>query len=165
IRHGGAGLGSVRSLPTFAVGHATATAARGAGFVIAVTGDGDAATILTVARERGFRRLLHLAGRDRSIAATDIVATTRAVYASEPLDIAPDVLAGLAGSVAVLHSARAARRLGELLDAAAIDRASVRLAAIAPAVRDAAGDGWGGTAIACRPDDDALVVAARTLVD
>src|SRR5688572_19197975 len=40
VRHAGAGLGRLRDLPVYAVGEATAAAARDAGFAIAASGDG-----------------------------------------------------------------------------------------------------------------------------
>ncbi|PTS81075.1 uroporphyrinogen-III synthase, partial [Sphingomonas sp. HMWF008] len=63
------------------------------------------------------------------------------------------------------HSARAARRLAELLDAAGIDRSRVALAAFSPAIAVAAGVGWSAITSAATPDDAALFAAARSIAD
>jgi uroporphyrinogen-III synthase len=51
-------------LPCFAVGEATAEAAREAGFSEVHAGPSDGAALLTLLAERGMRRALHLCGRD-----------------------------------------------------------------------------------------------------
>ncbi|MBN8809100.1 MAG: uroporphyrinogen-III synthase [Sphingomonas sp.] len=165
VRFGGAGLAELRDLPVHAVGATTAAAAREAGFTIAVTGDADAAALVDRMAAIGVRRALLLAGRERKLDAGGIVAQAEAVYASEPLPVAPATVARLDGAVALLHSARAASRLAELIDAAAIDRAALRLAAISRAVADAAGPGWADIATADVPTDDALVACAAALAD
>jgi uroporphyrinogen-III synthase len=160
-RQGGAELAQLRGLPAFAVGENTAQAARGAGFDVKVSGYGNAVAIISQARALGHTRLLHLAGQERSVDIPDAIA----VYASEPVPVATADLAGLAGSVAMLHSARAARRLAELIDRADIARDSLALVAISAAVAQAAGGGWRALATAAAPRDDAMIAAARTLVD
>ena len=67
------------------------------------------------------------------------------------------------GAVALLHSARAARRFGELLDRDGIDRHALRLAALSPAILAAAGTGWAMAVAADRPDDAALCRLAAAL--
>jgi len=146
IRHGGAGLERLRALPVIAVGEATAAAARAAGFAIRCTGRGDVADALAAA---GPCRPLHLAGRERRDAGVDAVA----VYASEPLPIAPDAVRECEDRVALLHSVRAATRLAALVS----DRARVAVAALSPAVLAAAGQGWRWTTAAPVPTDAALV--------
>ena len=66
----------------------------------------------------------------------------------------------LQDSIALLHSARAATRLAALVDARAIPRSSIGIAALSPAVADAAGPGWATIAIAANPTDIALIEAA-----
>jgi uroporphyrinogen-III synthase len=154
LRHGGPGLDRYRSLPVLAVGEATAAAARARGFTVAETGAADAAALLATTRAR---RILHLGGRER--AGADARVTSVAVYASEVLPDPP--LAELGGTVALLHSARAARRLAELL--APDVRATVALAALSPAVAEAAGGGWRSVDPATRPTDAALVTLAGRL--
>jgi len=161
LRHGGAELARLQGLPAFAVGENSARAAREAGFDVKASGDGDAAAIIARARSSGHVRLLHLGGQERSIDLPGAIA----VYASEPRPIAAAALARLAGSVALLHSARAAQRLAELVEAAGMTRGALALVAISPAVAQAAGAGWRALATAAAPRDDAMIAAARTLVD
>ncbi|WP_267381825.1 uroporphyrinogen-III synthase [Sphingomonas sp. GC_Shp_6] len=153
VRHGGPGLDRLRALPVLAVGAATEAAARAAGFRVVATGAGG---IDALPDARG--RLLHLGARERMTQA-DLPAI--AVYAAEPLPVAPATLAALAGQVALLHSARAARAFAAL----PLDRAGVRVAALSAAVAAAAGAGWERVAHAARPDDATLVALARTLTD
>lgn len=157
LRFGGAGLTALQGLPVLAVGQATADAARAAGFEVMLTGDGDAARLLDLAATAGVSRALHLGGRERTRPDIARIAASIAVYASEPLPL-PDPDA-VYGTVALLHSGRAARRLGELV----ADRSRARIAAISRAAGDAAGPGWAATAIAATPDDAALIAAAATL--
>ncbi len=151
VRHGGDALVTLWPLPVFAVGEATAAAARARGFTVAATGDGGAEAI--VARAAG-RRLLHLTGSEhRAVAGVEAIA----VYASEPLAIDP---APIEGQVALVHSPRAAAAL-----AAIAERPRVRVAAISAAAAAAAGAGWAGVAVAAAPTDHALIAAARRLAD
>lgn len=161
VRHAGAGLESLRALPVFAVGEATATAARAAGLTVAGVGAGDADALAALAETRGVRAALHLAGRDRARAHLTGVARTIAVYASEPAVPAPARLAALTEAVALIHSPRAGERLAML----APDGAAMRIAAISAAALAAAGPGWAATRIADRPSDAALIAAALTLAD
>ncbi len=151
IRHGGTALAGLRGLPVYAVGEATAAAARDAGFHVAATGVGNVEEIVALAVGK---RLLHLAGRDhRAWPGTPVVI----VYASDPLPIDAE---RLTGTVALAHSPRAARRLAEL-----VDPGQISLAAISQQTAAAAGPGWQAIAVAEVPTDDALIAAARRLAD
>ena len=161
VRHAGTGIAAL-GLPVMAVGPATATAAQAAGLTLAATGEADVATLLATHAAR-YPRLLHLAGRDR--VDDPRLAATVTVYAVDPLPIDPAALAVLAGSVALVHSPRAAIRLGRVMAAQGIDRGATRLAALSAAVAAAAGDGWDAVAVADRPIDAAIVIAARRLAD
>lgn len=156
LRHGGVGLDALRQLPVVAVGEATARAARAAGFAVAIVGDRDAATVAATARAAGFDRLLHLGGRDRVSAGGGTIV----VYASEPVEVPCAAIGALPGSVALLHSARAARRFAELVGAG---RSSIRIAALSRAVAAAAGSAWESVAAAAQPTDAALVALALKL--
>ncbi len=158
LRHGGGGLTLLRSLPVHAVGEATAAAARAAGFAVMTVGTSDAATL--VAGLPAGTRLLHLAGRERGML-PGVTALT--VYAADPLPIDTAQCARLAGSVALLHSARAAARLATIVPPEL--RATMRLAAISAAVAATAGQGWQQVATATRPRDDAMIALAHTLAD
>lgn len=159
IRFGGPDLADLRHLPVIAVGSKTAEIARGAGFDVLAAGDGDAASLLSLASAHGISRALHLTGRHRSIETGGPVSRAIAVYASETVPVSAAQLLALQGSVALLHSVRAARRLGELADLHAVPRSSVGIAALSPAVAAAAGPGWATIAIATAPSDAALIAA------
>jgi uroporphyrinogen-III synthase len=161
-RQAGPGLDALAHLPVFAVGRATAAAARARGLTVAETGDGDGAELVATLTARGFERALLLAGRERRVHAGGVVAEAITVYSSDPLSINARTIAALTGSVALLHSARAARRLAELVGLA---RPSIRLATISEAVAAAAGPGWAEVAAASTPDDAALIALARRLAD
>jgi uroporphyrinogen-III synthase len=159
VRFGGPGLDVLRQLPVMTVGARTADISRVAGFDVMVSGKSDAASLL--ARDHGFTRILHLGGRERSIETGGVIARAIAVYASEPLPLPAEDLDALSGSIALLHSARAAVRLGELADAHGLARSSIAVAAFSPAVAAAAGTGWAWIATAAAPSDAALIEAAR----
>lgn len=160
VRFGGSGLDTLRHLPVLAVGTKTAEAARLAGFDVMASGTSDAAALLALAEARGVSRGLHLAGRDRTVEAGGTVAQVIPVYASEVQSIGRAALGRLAGSIALLHSARAARRLGALLAERDLPRSAIGTAAISAAVAAAAGTGWTMTTVATEPSDPALIAAA-----
>lgn len=158
VRHGGTALAAFKRLPVVAVGGATAAAANEAGFAVAVTGGEDARAVVAEARDRGFARLLHLAGRERTPTEDGVEAIT--VYASEAVPVAADVARSFEDALVLVHSARAATRLVELLDGAGADRSRIALVAISRAVGDAAGTGWADVAIAPEPSDSAVIAIA-----
>jgi len=164
-RHAGPGLAGLRCLPVHAVGDATAAAARNAGLEVVAVGDRDGAALVAAAAASGVRRGLLLGGRDRALASDPIIAEAIAVYASDPMAIPAEALDRLTGSVVMVHSPRAARRVADLIDRAGIDRRTVRLAAISAAAAQAAGDDWDRIAAAATPDDAALTALARALAD
>lgn len=159
LRHGGSGLEQLLGLPVYAVGQATADAARGAGFAIAGTGDAGVEALLSSIP--GNARLLHLCGEHRTATAA---APAVPVYRSLELP-PPEDLRGLEGQVVAVHSPRAGWRLTELVDQAGIDRTSIRVAAISEAAAKAAGDGWAMCNAAETPDDPALLALAARLCD
>jgi uroporphyrinogen-III synthase len=164
-RHAGPGLATLRGLPVHAVGDATAAAARDAGLEVVAVGDRDGAALVAAAAASGVRRGLLLGGRDRAVASDPIIAAAIAVYASDPVAVPIEALDQLAGSVVLVHSPRAARRVADLIDRAGVDRRTVRLAAISAAAADAAGGDWESVAVAASPDAAALIALARTLAD
>jgi uroporphyrinogen-III synthase len=156
VRFGGAGLTALRSLKVYAVGEATAEAAREAGFDIAATGDAGVDRLLGEIEAR--LRLLHLCGADRhQTCAAEQEIEALVVYRATPVDN-PD-LAAATGDIALIHSPRAGRRFAELVD----DRASISIAAISAAAAQAAGGGWKAVAVAAQPGDDALLALAASL--
>lgn len=156
-RVGGAGLARYRYLPLYAVGSATAKAARDAGFDEIVAGGNDAAAMTQIVAGDGRKHVLHLAGRDRIAAPAPFGVETIAVYASEVVDgpaLPP-------GTIALLHSPRAARRFAELV----AERGDIALVAISQGAADAAGTGWQHILTAARPDDTAMLELAASLCE
>ena len=162
VRHGGGGLRSLRQLPVYAVGEATAAAAREAGFDIAGTGDAGAERLLGSIESDV--RLLHLCGEHRMEPDAKQAITAIAVYRATELPL-PEDFRRIEGQVAAVHSPRAGRRLAELAGQAGIDRSSVRIAAISAAAAAAAGPGWESCEAAEAPDDSALLALAARLCD
>jgi uroporphyrinogen-III synthase len=153
VRHGGEQLSELRRLKVYAVGQATADAAREAGFEVAAIGDGGVERLLG-SIEPGFK-ILHLCGEDRvdsGEAVTPIV-----TYRARPIE-RPSIRQA-DGSVVLIHSPRAGRRFAELVE----DRGSIAIAAISPAAAEAVGPGWEMVVSADRPDDEALLALAASL--
>jgi uroporphyrinogen-III synthase len=158
VRLAGDQLQDLRGLKTYAVGEATASAARDAGFDIAATGEAGVDRLLGSIEPD--LKLFHLCGEDRREpqgAKQEI--TTVAVYRAKPLDAAG--LGDMRDVVALIHSARAGRRFAELVK----DRGTTSIAAISEAARHAVGDGWKTVAVANSPTDDALLALAASLCD
>jgi uroporphyrinogen-III synthase len=156
MRAAGDRLQGLRGLKVYAVGDATALAARDEGFDVAAVGDAGVERLL--ASIEADLRLLHLGGEDRKEigdARQDISSIT--VYRSGPIEN-PD-LSGTAGAIALIHSPRAARRFAEL----ASDRGSIAIVAIGPDAAEAAARGWQSVETAERPTDDALLALAASL--
>jgi uroporphyrinogen-III synthase len=158
IRFAGDGLEQLKSLQVYAVGPASAEAARKAGFEIAKMG---AAQLLGLLRTVDpDLRLLHLAGEDR-------IALRRAwqkiavvpVYRARAVE---GVDAGsIDGSVALVHSPRAGARLAEV----ACNRSTIAVAAISPAAAEACGEGWESVSSVARPSDVGLLALAARLCE
>ncbi|MET3724852.1 uroporphyrinogen-III synthase [Sphingomonas trueperi] len=161
VRLAGEGLGLLRGLPVWTVGEATASAARRAHLDVVAVGDAGAAALVAQAEAEGIRRALHLAGRERTLEAGGIVAAVLPVYASELLPVIAEQVAALDGCVALVQSARAGARLAEIVS----DRGAVVLAAVSEAAAAGAGRGWRATAIAPRPETEALIDLAIALAD
>jgi uroporphyrinogen-III synthase len=155
VRHAGEGLKQLRGLPVYAVGDATAKAAREAGFDI--KGSGHSGVDRLLGSIEAELKLLHLCGKERTVTNCQRQAITPiAVYSAEA--IAAPGLRAVAGSVALLHSPRAAARFAEQVS----DKASIAVVAISAAAAEHAGQGWNQLEIAPAPGDDAmLAVAAR----
>lgn len=168
VRQAGPALAGYHALPVYAVGAATAAAARAAGFADVRGGAADAAALAATMAGDGITRPLHLAGRDHD--ARDhpgLTIVRRIVYRADPVDRLPAPAAAALGqgAVALLHSPRAAASFARLVDAAGLARAAIPIAAISRKAAAAAGPGWQAIAIAERPDDAALLAAAARLRD
>ena len=155
VRMAGSGLSQLLHLPAYAVGAATAAAARDAGFSIADVGEVGVDALLK--RIPAETRLLHLAGEDRITPSITRQVTSVTVYRSVALEQAPPI--DLAGAVVVVHSPRAGTQLAALV----ADRISTSIAAISGTAAGACGAGWQLVAVADKPDDAALLSLAAKL--
>lgn len=170
FRHGGfgpdsgsnPGLTALAGKPVYAVGQATAQAARDAGFAVAATGNGGLQGVLDHHVPPG-TALLRLAGEEHVDlilpAGTGVTMETRITYASRAAPMADSLARQLAqgGAWVLLHSAAAARHLAAEVDRLGVPRAAVSLAVLGPRISAAAGGGWAQIACAERPDDAALL--------
>lgn len=173
VRLAGAQLASLRQLPVFAVGAATAAAIREAGFrkfvaeppmLGAVAAAGTAAALFGQVSASRFVRVLYLAGRDRSVRELPSEIELREVYTA-------DLVTGLPGpaltalrtgaiDVTLLYSVRTAAHFSGLVDTNRLDRSSLHVAALSPAVLAAAGPGWASMTVSPEPAETALLTAA-----
>lgn len=161
-RHGGEALAGYTHLPCYAVGEATAQAARSAGFQHVVIGRGDGAEALALLAQAGITHALHLCGRDHiALDHSGVAIDRRIVYVSEPVSSLPSAAGEAvgAGALALIHSPRAATLFAALTP----HRASVALAAISGAAAEAAGAGWRSIDVAAAPRDEALLELAVKL--
>lgn len=165
LRHGGAGLAQFAGKPVFAVGQATAEAARDAGFTVAATGSGGLQGVIDFCVSPGLT-LLRLSGEDHVplVIPPQVQVVTRIVYRSQPLPIG----AGLAetlrgGALVLLHSAAAARHFAGECDRLAIARGAISLAALGPRIAEAAGEGWRALASAAQPQEGDLLALASEM--
>lgn len=165
LRHGGEQLQALRHLPLFAVGSATAEAARELGFTVAGIGEGGLQQVVVALPDTPCR-LLRLAGEEH--VALDlprhVTLTTCVIYRVEHLPL-PFALEQMlrAGCLVLLHSAGSARHLAAECDRLAIDRGGIALAALGPRILAAAGQGWREGRSAAQPDDIALLALARDM--
>ncbi len=157
-----------RDLPVLTVGARTADAAKAAGFrhVLQPAGVEDIHTLMAHLATTGFRRLLHLAGRDHvdSVLPQGVTLERRIVYR---IDLVPaldadacDALRAGAIDWVLLYSPRTARHFAALADAAGLPRDRIALAAISANAAQATGAGWRQMAIATRPTEAGLLAIA-----
>lgn len=155
MRCGGEEVDQLKSLPAYAVGEATATAARDQGFKVWGVGTGGATELLRDLPEG--LRLLHLAGTDRHESGVDRQIDAVAVY--EAAEIAEPGLPDLDGAIIAVHSPRAGSRLAQLVG----DRAASAVVAISEPAAAACGKGWKRIAVAASPNDETLLALAAEL--
>ena len=165
LRCGGPQVDSLVDKPVYAVGNATAEAARRRGFTVARVGNGDLQGLVdSLAGER--LRLLRLAGRERAeVSAPEGVSIeTTTVYESIGLPLPPGVIERVQnGALVLLHSAAAARHFAAECQRLAVHRGDIRLAALSPRIAEAAGSGWAALRSAAEPNDAALLALARQM--
>jgi len=161
LRHGGEGIKGLSALPAYCVGEATAAEARKVGLAVAATGAAGVDSLLASIPRR--LRLLHLCGADRRHpAAPNHSITEIPVY--ESVELSPTSgFEGLEGSVAALHSPRAAAAFARRTVEAGLDRSTIALAAISAETASAAGEGWQSVTTAAKPSDSAILAIASRL--
>ncbi len=151
--------------PVYAVGEATAAAARERGFTVARTGRGGLQALLDgLAGET--LRLLRFAGRKRMSVSPPpgITLETVLAYESLPLPLPSEVAERLGGGALVLlHSAAAARHFAAECERLAVQRRAIRLAALSQRIAEAAGVGWAEVRFASEPNEAALLALARDM--
>ena len=164
-RLGGPGLAYLQNLPCYAVGEATATAARAAGLTVVMVGDADGQTLvdaMTNKKSAGKQRLLWLCGREHSeLVAGTASLVARPCYAVDPVE-PPPLWHQITTKPAVMmvHSSRAAAHMAVLVGQS---RAHLTLVAISAAAAAAAGEGWNGCFAALQPNDTAMLALACAL--
>lgn len=165
LRHAGPGLAAVRHLPAYAVGEATAEAARELGFTVIAQGQGGLQDVLG-RLDPAHRRLLRLSGAERIALnlPTGVTMTERIVYASQAQPMPADLTALLAEpAIVALHSAEAAHHFAAECVRNGLRRARLRLCALGPRIAAAGGEGWGEVAVAADTSDRALLALARQM--
>jgi len=144
-------------VPVYAVGEATARAARAAGFGEVRDGGGSVQVLVDRAVTDGVAHLLHLAGADRTPYETPAGLTieTVIVYRASLLPVLslPPV------DLVMLYSARTAAHFAAETDRLAVPRADVSLAVLSDAIGLAAGAGWHHVITAAAPNEAALLAA------
>lgn len=165
IRHGSTHLARFKRLPVYAVGRATADAARAAGFTVEQVGKGGLQSLLDGLAGQKLK-LLRLAG-DARVAVSPPAGITlmeRTVYRATLIQIESELADRLqkAGVVA-LHSGNAAQAFRRECKRLEIDRSVLTVAALFPRIAELAGEGWESVHIAAAPRDIALLALVRAL--
>jgi len=162
VRLAGPQLSRFAPLPVYAVGAATAEAAKAAGLTLVQTGNADAQSLLDGMTSGKPARILWLCGRERSeFDPRGLALEPVACYAVDAVEPSPAwVQLVSAPAVLLAHSARAAQRIADLVGP---QRAHLTLVAISPAVAAAAGEGWGELAATAAPTDASMLALAHAL--
>ena len=165
LRHGGSLVENLVDKPVYAVGQATAAAARAHGFPVARVGAGHLQPVLdSLAGEE--LRLLRVAGRERVPVTPPpgITLETVAVYEAITLPLGEGEADTLRkGALVLLHSGASARHFAGECDRLAVQRTAISLAAFAPRIATAAGEGWAAVRTAREPNESALLALARDM--
>ena len=163
FRHGGGALDSLTRKPVYAVGRATADAAREAGFPVATIGTGGLQGVLDDVPAN--TRFLRLAGAERVplVPPEGVTVETRIVYEAVPLEL-PEPLRALQDlePTVLLHSAAAARQFDSEAKRLALHRGQITLIAIGPRVASAAGKGWADIHVSHAPNDSTMLELAQS---
>lgn len=168
-------LTALRSMPVFAVGAATADAARAQGFTDVLSADGDGLALAKLIAARTNGPVLHVHGRDirfdlvSALTLSGVRARGVTAYAAEPTTaLNQDASASLAaGAVVLVYSPKGAERLVALARKAGATEALLQ--AEAAAISNAAAEplealGIARVEIAAHPDEAALIDALERLL-
>lgn len=164
ILHGGPDLARLTDKPVYAVGEATAAAARAAGFTVAMTGSGGLQGVLDAVPAP--RHLLRIAGEEHVPLSppTGVTFAEVIAYRSEPLPLGPAApLLASGEALVLLHSAATASHFAAEVGRLGLDRTRISLAALGPRIAAAAGSGWAAIHTAATPDERSLLQLAFDL--
>jgi uroporphyrinogen-III synthase len=164
ILQGGANLACLTEKPVYAVGEATAEAARAAGFRVAMTGSGGLQGVLDAIP--GPCHLLRIAGEEHVplVPPAGVTFDTVIAYRNVMLALDPAVpLLASGDALVLLHSAATASHFAAECDRLGLARAGITLAALGPRIASAAGEDWRAVHTAPRPDELALLAMASQL--
>lgn len=156
------GLDAYCRLPVYAVGAATAEAARSAGLIVAKEGTNGVDAFLASLEPQ---KMFHPHGEDTTPTAPNGHEITQAItYRSRAVEPATPTWDALdEAPIVLLHSQRAIMHFAALTGQQGIDRSRISLVAISQAVANLAGSGWEAVALAAFPRDDAMIDAALAL--
>ncbi|HEX7873883.1 MAG TPA: uroporphyrinogen-III synthase [Sphingobium sp.] len=166
VRQAGPGMARFLSKPLFAVGAATAAAARQAGFLSVTVGGGDIPSTVPMVVASGHRRILHLSGTEiREFDPAGLSILRLPVYRAAPYGTAEGlrrIVPRDRGAYAMVHSPRAGVRLSELVEAR--ERQRITIIAISIAASQACGRGWRDRVAVGSPTGEAMVAGLQMLV-
>ena len=167
IRRGGPALRQLTGCDAYCVGKTTAAEAAEAGFHVAATGSGGLQAVLDSLAGAPLR-LLRLSGAEHVPLEPppNVDLVDRVCYESRALPMSDTLVRQLrqdGGAVVLLHSAVAAAHFAQQCDAHALDRSTLRLAALGPRIAAAAGGGWGAVDWPAMPQDAALLALAKDM--
>lgn len=164
-RHGGGGLSALQSLPTYAAGSATAAAARAAGFQVFWTGTKGADAVIEQAKMDRHLRLLWLTGNHQHdiVLPGNMSIEPKPVYESARLSAPQTLIENLSHpQITALHSVRAAQYFRSICDDHGIDKSIIALVSLSREISDSAGAGWAARLVADTPNDNALLLKAKS---
>lgn len=164
VRMNGPQLSNLGNMPIYAVGSATARASNEAGLPLFATGCSGVDELLRLAKSNGHRRLLWLAGEDRTKTRppTGMTLDILTVYRSKAISAAHDFAKMVADiDTVLLHSVRAAHHFSDTCRMQAIDRARLTLGVLSRKIGLAAEEGWRAVIVAPRPADASLLSAVQ----
>lgn len=166
VRFGGEQLKLFQWKPVFAVGAATAEAAREAGFQVKMAGQGGLQALMNSLPSGTPLRMLRLAARDHVAidVPKQVTVDIRVAYEAVDNPMPAKLSAILRGGVLVLlHSAGSATHFRRECLRLDIDIGAIKIAALGPRIARAAGSGWQDIRFAPQPRESALLALAADM--